>query len=361
MSIYHKLLEDQMEPYEAPEYELTGREGDAVNSAENPQNDDELPTKERQADIVIDLSRENGGVWNTPKVEDEQPVVDSEYIDNMKSEIESRLSYVERRANVALMSVGNEGIASASISVLLNIVGHVVKVFSTILFHGWRDFTHSELHNWMMSNTGTWMMFKRAEFKKIAHVKCDIPRGMVGTYRSAYRALIDYIEELDMSKRAVQLEKLIDDMTKDALKSSPVSRYVTTVSNTLFPKYLDKKFDELSNKHFTSSSRDSAMTEELFSNIEDITSLADDMVGADAHLRGVSSVHDRLMNINDKLNYLIKEGNDKVTAGQAKDMADIVRAVARSFEIYSVVMNDLNRINHNFTLTISRLVEKAAE
>lgn len=249
---------------------------------------------------------------------------------------------------------GNEGFTDF-LRGLGNVIGHVLNLAATGLFHGWRDFKRSELTAYCDSNVFTMRAIYSADYNQLRQMRVDLPRGMHGTYTKAFATLVEYINYLDMSSRAKQFRELLKEILSDAQKSKiNMSTHTSTVNQKLVPKDIQTKFDALG-KIFTSDDTDTDTFGKQFANMNEFKTVVTDCINADSYLRAVAGVYSYLEEIYDVVNKLVNNYGETMGKENAQELANVVRAIANVFDIYSVCMNDLSRIGHNLTMIILRL------
>lgn len=323
-----------------------------------PVDGDRKPINDSTVDITIDVSKDSPEITRPDYVED-QEYVSPETIETQMLKVYNRLDYIESLLKVQ-SGLGMEGLTDTlkkALFGIVNIIGHVVNLFTTGLFYGWRDFKRSELQEYCDSNVLTVSsLMNEKNFGVYRTLQVECPRGMQGMYRPAVTALLKYLNDLDMGARSKEIcamiERLVDDVHHNNLQ---VNTYVRQTHGSILPKKLEVDYITLGKKYFTSGSRDKDTFEKLFDSVSDVKDIVDDVKNADSHLREVATVHDRLMTINSAVNDMITNHVDKIKAAQINDLVNLIRDIAFSFDRYSVVVNDLTRVGHNLVIDIRRM------
>lgn len=327
-----------------------------------PVDADRKPINDSTVDITIDVSKDSPAISRPDYVED-QEYVSPETIETQMLRVYNRLDYIEFILKVQ-SGLGMEGLTDTlkrALFGIVNIIGHVVNLFTTGLFYGWRDFKRSELQEYCDSNVLTVSsLMSEKNFGLYRTLQVECPRGMQGMYRPAVTALLKYLNDLDMGARSKEICAMIDDLVDDVRRNNlQTNTYVRKTHGSLLPKSLETDYAALGKKYFTSGSRDKDTFEKLFDSVSDVKNIVDDVKDADSHLREVATVHDRLMTINSAVNDMITNHVDKIKTAQVNDLVNIIRAIAFSFDRYSVVVNDLTRIGHNLVIDIRRMRDAA--
>ena len=319
---------------------------------------DRKPISDSTVDITIDVSRDSPDISRPEHVED-QEYNSSETIETQMAKVYNRLNYIESllKNQTGLGMEGLSDLLKRALFGIVNIIGHVVKLFSTGLFYGWRDFKRSELQEYCDSNMMTVSeIMEEKNFAAYRKLQIECPRGMQGMYSPAVSSLLKYLNDLDMGARSKEICAMINDLVDDVRRSNlQVNAYVRRTNGSVLPKTLETDYTTLSKKYFTSGSRDKDSFEKLFDSVSEAKSIVNDVKDADSHLREVATVHDRLMDVNSAVNDMITNHADKINATQVTDLVNLIRAIAFSFDRYSVVVNDLTRVGHNLVIDIRRM------
>lgn len=323
-----------------------------------PVDADKKPINDSTVDITIDVSKDSPEISRPDYVED-QEYVSPETIETQMLKVYNRLDYIESLLKVQ-SGLGMEGLTDTlkrALFGIVNIIGHVVNLFATGLFYGWRDFKRSELQEYCDSNVLTVSsLMNEKHFGVYRTLQVECPRGMQGMYRPAVTALLKYLNDLDMGARSKDICAMIENLVDDVHRSNlQMNTYVRQTQGSILPKSLETDYTTLGKKYFTSGSRDKDTFEKLFDSVGDVRDIVDDVKDADSHLREVATVHDRLMTIDSAVNDMITNHLDKIKAAQINDLVNLIRAIAFSFDRYSVVVNDLTRVGHNLVIDIRRM------
>ena len=329
-------LQDFVEDIPVPTQEEGG------NTLPEPKNlDDEDPKDPTNVDIVIDIG-------DSGRSEDTQMKFQQQ-----REQLIAQLHMLEYLSNNEKLGyIGQEGFVSAlknSVTGLANIMGHILNLFKTSLFDGWRDFKRSELAEYSDSNRFTMgRLYSSENFQKVAFLQVDTPKGMIGSYIDAIASLQKFLDMLNMLDRSTKMLRMTETIYTDIVKVNPsFSSHVNDVYREMTPPLVAKYFDETS-KIFTARKDDKQQFRTLFKDMREYETCVKQCIHMDSHLRAVASVHSRMEDISQLVDKII-ENADKMTRPQVDDLVKMVRMYAETFDRYAVVINDLNRVNHNLT------------
>lgn len=239
---------------------------------------------------------------------------------------------------------------------VFNIIGHVTNLFTTTLFHGWRDFKRSELTEYSDSNRLTMTRIYTMKYQEATYLKIPTPQGMKGTYPAALKALDTYLVELDMLKRCKRMLATIENIEKDLIKGNP--NFLSQVRDAQ-KQFTDKRLQDLfknTGKFFTGSRDEGGQFEKHFNSIAEFEETVKRCMDMDSHLRGVASVFDYLKDIEKVVGRIADSQKAReLNRQQSEDISKVVRTLAETFESYATVINDLSRMNHNLTYVVMEL------
>ena len=236
---------------------------------------------------------------------------------------------------------------------VINVIGHIGKLFATYLEFGWRDFKRGETDAYLDNNVTLMGRLCTVEnYNAYTMKRTPTPQGMTGTYLEAHTSLVEYLNLLDMPARM----KAATDLAKDAYKqlrsqsTSAFNKFVESVDKDLTTPALKKAFDKTC-RYFTTKSSEGEQFKKLFRDIGEFETVVENVRKADAHLREVAVVKDYLDALESSMNE-IYEFADKLTPQQLTKISQAARILAESFDAYATCCNDIARVDHNIYIAI---------
>lgn len=250
------------------------------------------------------------------------------------------------------------GFIKNTFSSIINTLGHIANLFKTALFDGWRDFKRSELREYVDSNMMTVHRLRNADYTVIRNMNLDVPNGMKTSYPKAFASLTNCLKEMDMLTRSkVMLQSAERVLTSIREGNTAFASAVNDANRDYVnTKHIERLYFE-TEKHFTAqTSIRKATFEKCYGSIPEFSNFIDAVLGAETELQSVAAVNDRLKSLEDTINAIADHSNINDMSRPAIDtLAKIVRAWAFLFERYSIVVNDVYRVNHNVTLNLEDL------
>lgn len=245
---------------------------------------------------------------------------------------------------------------------VVNVVGHMVNLFRTALFDGWRDFKRSELTAYCQSNVATIHHLRHSglDFDKCANLDVYVPQGMTSDYIKTTNAMFAYLDELnlyEMSKQMIEVceniltnlrssnNKVFNDAIRDAY-----ARYTNT-------SRLNSLFND-TEKYMTTKKVDMMKCSQAFpgkaAGFSEILDMLLDK--GNSYLQSVAAIHSRLEEVEELVKEIAEYANRVQLTRQQLDMlSKLARAWAVNFDRFATVINDVYRIDHNVTLDIVQI------
>lgn len=332
--------------------------GDEVdNTPPGPDFGDSLDT------VPINNERREHTETNT---QPERDIIDHTNIQPVQEklrELKSSLAYIsrtienDRRGLVGQESLG--GFLANGFTGVLNVLGHIVNLGVTGIFHGWRDFKRSELMDYTDSNFATMQRIYHVQFMEVADVECEIPQGMNKTYLATLTAELNFLHELDLLGRSDQMLKAADKIL-DSVKAQN-STFISAVKDTY------REFANVSRINSLYGECEKCFTKgkviaskpyrEVYKSPEEFTTVVKTLLkDGNTQLRAVATIFSRLEEIQEivtELSHLVRE--EQINRTQLDTLSKIARTWAEMFDKYAVVINDIYRIDHNVTLNVQNI------
>lgn len=244
---------------------------------------------------------------------------------------------------------------------VVNVLGHVLNLFRTGLFDGWRDFKRSELTAYCQSNVATLTYLKRngQAFDQCSNLELYVPQGMVSNYDKTLTSMLNYLAELNMLDMSKQMLEVTDNILTN-LRASNNKVFGDTIRD-VYARYtntnrLDQLFKE-TEKHMTTKNVDMMLCKDAFPRGMGFKEVVDTLTSVgNSHLQSVASIHSRMTEVEETVKEIAEIVNTKEITRQQLDMlSKIARVWATHFDRFATAINDVYRIDHNVTLDIVQI------
>lgn len=271
--------------------------------------------------------------------------------------------------NSKYLLIGNEGLVSfvgAAVDKVHDVVNHLLAIFKTALFDGWRDFKRSELNFYYDKAGFRVKRLFRLPYETCANVELYIPQGMTTPYSKTVEDSLKCLDVINMDEQSKNILKaaegvltnlrsggtnfnsVVDDLRSDFLKHSDADRVFDIASRNFSDR--DKSATSIFQKQFK--------TMQQFKDC--VVKVAD--VG-NRYLQGVASIHSRLEETEEVVSEIcdiIERDNRKeihISRSQIDILSKVARAWAVLFDHYAVIINDIQRLDHNLYLSLEHMID----
>ena len=263
--------------------------------------------------------------------------------------IDAALEYNKTR----YMKPGTEGFTDMIknlLSGIVNTFGHLLNLFKTALFYGWRDFKRGELSDYVDSNVVTMKRLYSADrYYRLVNEEIDIPQGMNGTYLAALNSLDTFLGEINMTQRAQRIEEISANILQSYKRANPsFSAHIKQGIKDFDTRRLFSMFVTCG-KHFTTKRDARSSFKKAFSTAKEYQQVCEQCMDGDTYLRAVAGVHSRLESTEQNFNEMIEYGG-AANINDLRELSKLTRYFAESFDMYSTVIRDRLRIDHNLTM-----------
>jgi len=235
-----------------------------------------------------------------------------------------------------------------------NIVGHILNLFRTGLFDGWRDFKRSELRAYVQSNEFTMLRFNSPNYSSACmSLELEVPEGMVSSYDTTLNALFAFLDELNLNE-----------VSKNVLETADTILVSLRAQNGKFNDIVRDVYSDYSNnaavenkfrdteRHMTTKRVDKMKFKEAypggFRELKDVVEKV--ITTGNSHLQSVASIHSRMEETEELMGAIAKLVDVKSIGRQQLDqLSKIARVWAYNFDKFATIINDVYRIDHNIT------------
>ena len=162
-----------------------------------------------------------------------------------------------------------------------------------------------------------------------------------------------------MLQRANKMEVLIKKISNIVIYGENTFNAIIDSANRDFAntKNVDIAFNK-TEQAFTTSSSAKATFRELYGTMEGLADTIDTMKEMEKDFQDVSLVAARLESIESTVAGFIDHPNiAKLSKENLTTLGDIIKSMGFVFEKYSILMNDLFRINHNIALNLKQMAK----
>jgi hypothetical protein len=280
----------------------------------------------------------------------------------------SKLKYLSAPARRVVYNdlhgvIGEESIGSFIINSVVGLqdtILHIVGLFRTALFDGWRDFKRSELTEYYQSNRMTMVRLLNASYFNCSEARAYIPIGMKGRYVKALESLTEFLDVLDMNERTKHMVTVAEKILENIRSNNNPFNMVEDDYKTEFADMnkINLAFNKTT-RFFTKSRETETTFGKVFDNMGEFKTVVNTLIDeCNSHLQNVATIHSRLKETEEIVGEIVEKIDRKAITRQQLDLlSKIARTWAELFDKYALIINDVYRIDHNVTLDIVDLRE----
>jgi len=224
------------------------------------------------------------------------------------------------------------------------------KNLSTSILGLFSDFKRSELKVFVDSNhTAVNSYLKNKEINMFSMIY--IPTGMICTYRYATDTLFKLLDKIDINDTIEVMHKFI--INKEFHKI----RHILEKINKVDISYLEKQLQTI----FVKNSISNTILKNVVSSVEDLNYITDHLLKLDDTFKDSISHGKHIFDLEKETDKIISqlENNKKtfnLTTDDIRDLSNILRIFAIQIDAYATVIQSFQMVEHNFKLTLSKLV-----
>jgi len=251
----------------------------------------------------------------------------------------------------------------------VGIIGKTVDLFSRFLFNFKTEvfgllskFKRSELRAYHESNPMKVRdVFSRVEKMNLSEFMVPVPDGMRGTYAQAVSILNQLLAEsqientVSVLRNAVDLFARVNYTNPDAADVADLGRY-TTALQCLSREDVQKRLGVV----FTENRFTEARANSAFGNPRDVIAVDTILLKSEKIFRTAMRTAGDAGQLEGKYSTII----DRVSRGKNMDVGFLrlfetfLRQAALQLDLYGVIVHEMLRVEHNFTLALQRIYER---
>ncbi len=318
----------------------------------------------------VQTQEEGSSPQQTPRDIDDRPLIDENVditIDTTQMRVDSKYNFKATEEIVTTMEdmivamkgefPAGEGIGSFLAKMLVGIansMSRIVEMGRVAIFHSLRDFKRSELTAYVANHRFTMPRIYKGDFELVKDLELDRPQGMQGTYKQAAGYLTEFLKVINMQQRTQEILTLIKAIHSDAKSTGTFKEHIANGNRRFDIKEIEQAFNNSAKSFTTKTDAGKKPFTELFSSLVEVGEVVNEVLTYDPELQSVTGIQAKMKEME---KYLLDICNlvDNVDRAQVEDLARLVRAFAITFDRYAVVINDVNRINHNLVYCLEDL------
>lgn len=242
-----------------------------------------------------------------------------------------------------------------------NFIHKTLDVFSRLIYNFKTYLLHFEKNSFKRSELRFFHESKKLGYSNFLKKKCyikdimiPIPSGMKISYSQAVDILDDLFKKLDIQ---TILDTLLDYLNT-TLSEDP-SLIISKIK-----KLTKNELETNLNKIFSSKKTFDVPLHSVISSFTEIIELDQKILNYETVFKQVESVVEKLNQIENRIDKLIDQletQKESIDRKFIKNFHDLIQISAFQLDAFGVIITEMSRIEHNFTLLLNILVKEAAK
>ena len=238
-----------------------------------------------------------------------------------------------------------------------NILFHMIHTFKTNIFKFYKTLTRTELVYYKESNELSFRRILNCDYEMVKELSVPVPHKFNSTYLIATQNILDFLDTLDLKARLNLYEKHVEDLKNKVLSSDIHSDDLIIMPIEDLPG-ITTKF-KITNNNFNGSFVREKKFKEVFTSPTDLSATVDFLLnkGADYQyeVSSIMSSLDSIANEFDTILSFLQKNKGTMSKNQLMDLSKLTMGLAKFFDMYGVVIQDLSKVDHN-TIEVLKVI-----
>lgn len=255
---------------------------------------------------------------------------------------------------------GSEGLYQAVarfVRGILNTLFKILNNFKAIVTRGFKDLKRTELEGYIDSNKFSLSYILNVNYTNLTNLEVDVPLGMVKPYKYTLEKVNSCLEVLAMRDRTTGMLNSVN-----SLLTSLMSNTNTVITkNTIHTgelKSLENLYKEVIKCFNTSVRKETRVFTEVFESehcLGDTFELLKKATKQEYEVSKVFTTLETLYSKFDQILKLIERNETTLTKEDLLHLSSCTTTLAKLFDMYGLLIHDLQRIEHNFVLVLKTI------
>ena len=288
---------------------------------------------------------------------------DLDYLFNSINTSNESLSQYEQLLKYDFDSIALESFGSNITRFITGILDTILKLlnnFKATVLGVFKDLKRTELQEYEDSNKITLSRVLKYPYEFLAQQNVVVPKGMVKPYKVTTEKIKECLDTLDMVNRSEKALASIDNVLNMLMSNAKLQVKQDTI-NVGELRSLEQSFKQENNCFSPFKRCEERKFSDVFQSDHCLKDTYDLLSNTVLHEQDVSKVYNTLEKIYSKLEQILKlvESNHvNITKSDILTLSGQVTTLAKLFDMYGVVVTDLQRVEHNFVLVLKNIQEK---
>lgn len=268
-----------------------------------------------------------------------------------------------KQLKLSFLTPGCEGLISLILrffTKLADTIGSLLNNFRMV-YRAFRGLKRAEIHTFQEKNFATIRRVKRQSFFDLAVLPMPKPKGLTSTYLDATNALTLCLNACDMVNRSKSFVKISENILERVEVGATVAPIIGALNGTSSEvTQITNLYGEVT-KCFANNHTGTAPFKSLFRSMDEFSQVHDELDKSCSNEYDVTPVFKNLEKCSSNFEQILstlkkqKDADVVLNKDEIVSMSDACLFMAKTFDIYGLSLQDLNRVEHNYVEVIKEI------
>lgn len=238
---------------------------------------------------------------------------------------------------------------------IVNIVMHIVNTFKTNIFKFYKNLKRTELRYFHESNVASMRRILSFDYELLSQMQIPIPNKLSTTYYAATEAGMNCLSVMNMKERSMAFVSLTNNLKSSVLSGQTIE--VMEFGDQTDLGNIQKSFQKF-NLCFTGRKTNTIDFSTVFPSMEEFSNTDMLLMKSENYQYEVNEINKNLEACEARMNEILSFLNQGVGNISKQDLivlSDTCMTLAKLFDLYGVTIQDITRLEHNFTLILKQI------
>lgn len=268
-----------------------------------------------------------------------------------------------KQLKLSFLTPGCEGLISLILrffTKLADTIGSLLNNFRMV-YRAFRGLKRAEIHTFQEKNFATIRRVKRQSFFDLAVLPMPKPKGLTSTYLDATNALTLCLNACDMVNRSKSFVEISENILERVEVGATVSPIIGALNGTSSEvTQITNLYGEVT-KCFANNHTGTAPFKSLFRSMDEFSQVHDELDKSCSNEYDVTPVFKNLEKCSSNFEQILstlkkqKDADVVLNKDEIVSISDACLFMAKTFDIYGLSLQDLNRVEHNYVEVIKEI------
>lgn len=238
---------------------------------------------------------------------------------------------------------------------IVNIVMHIVNTFKTNIFKFYKNLKRTELRYFHESNVASIRRILSFDYELLSQMQVPVPDKLGTTYYTATEAGMNCLSVMNMKERSMAFVSLTNNLKTSILSGQTIE--IMEFGDQTDLGNIQKSFQKF-NLCFTGRKTNTIDFATVFPTMEEFKNTDMLLMKSENYQYEVNEINNNLVACEARMNEILSFLNQGVGNISKQDLivlSDTCMTLAKLFDLYGVTIQDITRLEHNFTLILKQI------